>query len=56
MGRMKSFLEDESGQSATEYILIIGLVTIPIYAVFKLMLEKFLNIFISNVMSSFTRG
>ena len=50
------FLADQSGQSATEYILIIGLISVPIWVLFKLVLQKFLSGFITNLINSFTRG
>lgn len=40
----------------TEYILVIGLIAIPIFIAFKAAIVLFLNVFISNVVSSFTRG
>ena len=54
--RMARFLADESGQSATEYILIIGLISVPIWVVFKLVLQKLLSGFITNLINAFTRG
>jgi Flp pilus assembly pilin Flp len=50
------FLADESGQSATEYILIIGLISVPMWVVFKLVLQKFLSGFITNLINAFTKG
>ncbi len=49
-------VRDEKGQAATEYILIIGLISIPMYLVFKAAFELFLNDFIAAVIGSFTRG
>ncbi len=54
--KFSSFWEDESGQAASEYVLIIGLISIPIYLAFKILFVRVLNAFISSVISSFTRG
>jgi len=56
MGKVRDFCRDESGQAATEYILIIGLISIPIFVVFRRLVITFLDTFISSVISSFTRG
>ncbi len=56
MRKVSDFCGDESGQAATEYILIIGLISIPIFVVFKKLVITFLDTFISSVISSFTRG
>lgn len=56
MRKVSDFWGDESGQAATEYILIIGLISIPIFVVFKKLVITFLDTFISSVISSFTRG
>ncbi len=53
---VQKFLRDESGQAMTEYILLIGLISIPIWIAFRLLLIRFLNVFISSVVSSFSRG
>ncbi len=34
-GKIRGFLRDERGQAATEYILVIGLIIIPIAIVFN---------------------
>lgn len=54
--RLRRLLADESGQAATEYILIIGLISIPIYAAFELVFKQFLEDFIAAIIGSFTRG
>jgi Flp pilus assembly pilin Flp len=54
--RLRGFLADESGQSTTEYILIIGLISIPIYLAFNVVLKDFLHDFIAALIGSFTRG
>lgn len=51
-----AYLRDESGQAMTEYVLIIALVALPIWALFRIAIVAFLNVFISNMLSSFTRG
>jgi Flp pilus assembly pilin Flp len=51
-----AFLRDESGQAATEYVLIIGLISIPIFVIFEKLLKKFVNEFIASVINTFTRG
>jgi Flp pilus assembly pilin Flp len=56
MAHGKSYLRDERGQAATEYILIIGLISLPIYLAFKVAFEMFLRDFIAAVIGSFTRG
>ncbi|HVT45098.1 MAG TPA: hypothetical protein VMT00_11980 [Thermoanaerobaculia bacterium] len=56
MGRLGDYWKDECGQSATEYILIIGLISVPIWVAFKLLLEKFLKEFVAKVIGTFTRG
>ena len=53
---IRSFLRDERGQAATEYILVIGLISLPIYAAFKIVFEKFLHDFIAAIINNFTRG
>jgi hypothetical protein len=49
-------LSDDRAQAVTEYILIIGLISAPIWVVFKLVFEKFLSDFITNIINSFTKG
>lgn len=51
-----TFVSDESGQSTTEYILIIGLISLPIYLAFNVVLKDFLRDFIASLIGSFTRG
>jgi Flp pilus assembly pilin Flp len=53
---LPDLLADDSGQAATEYILIIGLISIPIYVFFKIAFEKFLSDFVASLVESFTRG
>ncbi len=50
------YLLDDSGQSTTEYILIIAMISIPIYVAFKKLFEVLLREFISALIKSFTRG
>jgi Flp pilus assembly pilin Flp len=50
------FLADEHGQAATEYVLVIGLISIPIYVAFQYLFKKFLHDFIAAVITTFTRG
>jgi Flp pilus assembly pilin Flp len=56
MQRFRQYLRDERGQAATEYILIIGLISLPLYVAFKAMFDLFLHDFIAAVIGSFTRG
>lgn len=53
---LRAFWRDESGQAMTEYILIIGLISIPIYAAFKIVFQQFLHDFIAQMIGTFTRG
>ena len=50
------FLVDESGQSTTEYILIIAMISIPIYAALKTLTEKLIGGFVKALIQAFTRG
>lgn len=52
----RSLWSDERGQAATEYILVIGLISIPLYLAFKYLFERFLHDFIAAVITNFTRG
>lgn len=56
MMKLRRLLADESGQAATEYILIIGLISIPIYVAFEVVFKQFLEDFIAAIIGSFTRG
>jgi len=56
MRTVRGYLRDERGQAATEYILVIGLISIPLYLAFKLAFDLFLKEFIAAVIGSFTRG
>ena len=56
MNTLQRLLKDDSGQAATEYILVIGLISIPIYVAFEVVFRKFLEDFIAAVIGSFTRG
>jgi Flp pilus assembly pilin Flp len=53
---LQSFLGDERGQAATEYILVVGLISIPIFVAFEAVFKKFLHDFIASVINTFTRG
>ncbi len=53
---LRQYLRDESGQAATEYILVIGLISLPIYVAFKVVFDMFLHDFITAIIGSFTRG
>ena len=53
---VRPFPADERGQAATEYVLVIGLISIPLYLAFKLVFEIFLHDFIAAVITNFTRG
>jgi Flp pilus assembly pilin Flp len=54
--RFASFWRNDEGQAATEYILIVGLISLPIYLAVKLLFEFFVERFITAVVTSFTRG
>lgn len=56
MRKFVHYLRDERGQAATEYILLVGLISIPIFVAFKVAFEMFLRDFIAAVIGSFTRG
>lgn len=56
MRTIRAYCRDERGQAATEYILIIGLISIPLYIAFKFAFDMFLRDFISALIGSFTRG
>lgn len=56
MRKARAYLRDERGQAATEYILVIGLISIPLYIAFKMAFDMFLRDFIAAVIGSFTRG
>jgi Flp pilus assembly pilin Flp len=56
MRTIRAYLRDDRGQAATEYILIIGLISIPLYVAFKVVFEFFMQEFISAIIGSFTRG
>lgn len=56
MRTVHDYLRDERGQAATEYILVIGLISVPLYVVFKVAFDLFLSKFIAAVIGSFTRG
>jgi Flp pilus assembly pilin Flp len=56
MRTVRAYFRDERGQAATEYILIIGLISIPLYLAFKFAFDMFLRDFISAIIGSFTRG
>ena len=51
-----AFVVDDSGQAATEYVLIIAMISIPIYALLKTLFIKFLGGFIRALVQAFTRG
>lgn len=55
-GSVGEFLADESGQSTTEYILIIAMISIPIYAALKKMMEKLIGGFVKALIQAFTKG
>jgi Flp pilus assembly pilin Flp len=52
----RALLADEKGQAATEYVLVIGLISIPLYLAFEILFKKFLHDFIAAVITNFTRG
>ena len=56
MNMLRRYLRDERGQAATEYILVIGLISVPLYVAFKVAFELFLEDFIAALIGSFTRG
>jgi Flp pilus assembly pilin Flp len=56
MRRIREYVSDNRGQAATEYILVIGLISIPLYVAMKAVFDMFLKDFISAVIGSFTRG
>ncbi len=53
---VQDYLSDDSAQSTTEYILIIGLISVPIWVAFKVVLDRFLVRYIKKVVQSFSRG
>lgn len=53
---MGEFLVDESGQSTTEYVLLIAMITIPIYAALKALMVKFIGAYVKALIQAFTRG
>lgn len=53
---LANFLADEAGQSTTEYILIVGLIAIPIWWAFNAVVRQFLDSFIGALIGTFTRG
>ena len=53
---IRRFLGDESGQATTEYVLIVGLISIPIWWAFNVVVRKFLDSFIGALIGTFTRG
>lgn len=54
--KARRFLADERGQAASEYVLVIGLISIPIFVAFQIVFKKFLHDFIAAVITNFTRG
>jgi Flp pilus assembly pilin Flp len=52
----RRFLADERGQAASEYVLVIGIISIPLFVAFEYLFKKFLHDFIAAVITSFTRG
>lgn len=53
---VRDYLSDDSAQSTTEYILIIGLISVPIWVAFKVVLERLVVRYIKKVVNSFSRG
>ena len=53
---LREFVVDESGQSTTEYVLIIAMITIPIYAALKEMMKKLIGNFMATLIQKFTIG
>ncbi len=47
---------DERGQAASEYVLVIGLISIPLFIAFQALFKKFIHDFIAAVITNFTRG
>lgn len=54
MAAFDSYLRDESGQSTTEFILIIGLISVPIYVIFEKVFIRFFSQFVTSLISSLT--
>lgn len=54
--RIGSFASDSRGQAATEYILVIAMISIPLYVAVKFAFELFIEDMLTALIRSFTRG
>ena len=56
MRRFRAYILDETGQSTTEFILLVSLISVPIYFGARGFMDIFLRRFITAIVESLTKG
>ena len=56
MRLMRAYLSDEAGQSTTEFILLVSLISVPIYFGARGFMDIFLRRFVTAIVESLTKG
>lgn len=54
-GFISTFVSDESGQSTTEFVLLIGLFSIPTFILVRKFMDLFVGRFLTAMVESLTR-
>ncbi len=50
------FLRDDRGQSTTEFILLVSLISVPLFILIDRFMRVFLEKYISGIVNKFTSG
>ncbi len=56
MEDLRQFFKDDRGQSTTEFILLVSLISVPLFILIDRFMRVFLEEYISGIVNKFTSG